>query len=327
MSSAGDAIAEYLAQVNDSLRAGNATEHTYRPALKTLIESLGDSGISAINEPKRIACGAPDYIVARGTVPLGYIEAKDVGVDLGKEEQSEQLERYRESLANLILTDYLEFRWYLDGELRLTASLPRPGRDGRIRGSAIAASEVAQLLHQFLAADIPLKSTPHDLATRMAGLARLIRDLIEKTFKAESDHGQLHSQLEAFRKVLIDALTVEQFADMYAQTLCYGLFAARCNAPAPSFTRQKAAYLLPATNPFLRKLFASIAGPELDERIAWAVDQLAELLARADMAAILADFGKRTRKIDPVVHFYETFLAAYDPKLPKSAGSTTHRSQ
>src|SRR5207342_2829245 len=100
---------------------------------------------------------------------------------------------------------------------------------------------------------------------------------------------------------------------MYAQTLSYGLFAARCTAPSRGFTRQIAADSIPKTNPFLRKLFNTIAGPDLDDRIAWAVDQLAELLARADMAAILDDFGKRTRKEDPVVHFYETFLAAYDP--------------
>lgn len=320
MSQTGDAIKSYLSSVSSIFKAGNATEHTYRPALKALIEVLGDTDVIATNEPKRISCGAPDFIVTRGTVPLGYVEAKDVGIDLGREEKSEQLTRYRESLANLILTDYLEFRWFVDGEMRLTATLGQPTRDGRIRWNEDSASEVVQLLKQFLIADIPLKSTPHDLATRMAGLAKLIRSLIEQTFKAEGEYGELHAQLEAFRRVLIDSLTVEQFADMYAQTLCYGLFAARCNSPRQGFSRQKAAYLLPATNPFLRKLFVSIAGPALDERIAWAVDQLAELLARADMALILEDFGKRSRREDPVVHFYETFLGAYDPKMREARG-------
>lgn len=315
-----DSLKEYAQAIERELRSERAGEHSYRPALKTLLESLASPEIQAINEPTRVACGAPDFIVQRGTVPLGYVEAKDIGEDLGRIEQSEQLERYRDSLANLILTDYIGFRWYLDGELRLTATLPLPGKDGRIRWNANSASEVVQLLSQFLAADIPLKSTPQDLATRMAGLARLLRNLIEQTFKAEGESGDLHAQLEAFRKVLIESLSVEQFADMYAQTLCYGLFAARCNAPAAGFTRQIAANTLPKTNPFLRKLFNSIAGPDLDERIAWAVDQLAELLARADMHAILADFGKRTRREDPVVHFYETFLAAYDPKMREARG-------
>ncbi|MFP5440520.1 MAG: DNA methyltransferase, partial [Gammaproteobacteria bacterium] len=316
-----EAFKHYLHAIEQELKAGKATEHTHRPALKTLLEAIGGNGILATNEPKQIDCGAPDYILTRGLIPLGHVEAKDIGVDLDKIERSEQLGRYRESLPNLVLTDYLEFRWYISGELRLKASLPRPGKDGRIRWNADAASEVSQLLGQFIQSDIPLKSTPQDLATRMAGLARLIRGLIEQTFKAEGEHGELHGQLDAFRRVLIDSLTTDQFADMYAQTLCYGLFAARCNSPTGKhFTRQQAASLLPKTNPFLRKLFNTIGGADLDERIAWAVDQLAELLARSDMSAILADFGKRTRQEDPVVHFYETFLAAYDARMREARG-------
>ena len=314
------ALKIYIAAVEQAHRAGNATEHTYRPAFKALIEALAGHGVAAVNEPRQIDCGAPDFIVVRGTVPLGYVEAKDIGIDLRKVEKSEQLARYRESLGNLVLTDYLEFRWYLDGELRLQASLPRPDENGRIRWNDNAASEVSQLLEQFLVADIPLKSTPHDLATRMAKLAQLIRGLITQAFRTERGEGELHAQFEAFKKVLIESLTIEQFADMYAQTLAYGLFAARCNAPAAGFTRQSAASQLPRTNPFLRKLFNSIAGPDLDPRVSWAVDQLAELLARADMSAILEDFGRRTRREDPVVHFYETFLAAYDPKMREARG-------
>lgn len=244
-----DALKAYLAAVEQALKAGNATEHTHRPALKTLLEAIGGKDIRAVNEPKQIDCGAPDFIVTRGVVPLGYVEAKDVGIDLGRAEGSEQLGRYRESLGNLVLTDYLEFRWYLDGALRLTARLPRAGRDGRIRWNADAASEVAQLLSQFIAADIPLKATPQDLATRMAGMGKLIRGLIEQTFRAEGESGELHGQFQAFRKVLIESLTPAQFADMYAQTLCYGLFAARCNAPAQGFTRQSAASALPGPIP------------------------------------------------------------------------------
>ena len=81
-----------------------------------------------------------------------------------------------------------------------------------------------------------------------------------------------------------------------------------------------AALNLPRTNPFLRKLFQYIAGYDLDDRIAWLVDDLAQLLAQADMEAVLRDFGKRTAKEDPVVHFYETFLKEYDPKIREMRG-------
>lgn len=320
------ALKTYFDAISANLKAGNATEHTHRPALKTLLEAIGRqtgaADIQATNEPKRIACGAPDFIVTRGLLPLGYVEAKDIGVSLEATASSEQLGRYRESLPNLILTDYIEFWWFVDGQCQLTASLPRPDRNGKARWNEAAASEVAQLLAQFIQADMPVKATPHDLAVRMAGLGRLIRDLIKETFKAEDARGELHAQLKAFRDILMgDTLTEVQFADMYAQTLCYGLFAARCTLPAGGgFTRQSAAHQLPKTNPFLRKLFNQIAGPDLDERISWAVDQLAELLARADMTAILEIFGRATRQEDPVVHFYETFLAAYDPAMREARG-------
>lgn len=103
---------DYLKNIEKALTVGNATEHTHRPALKSFIESLADH-ITATNEPKRIKCGAPDYIVTRGETPLGYVEAKDVGESLDRVERTEQMRRYRESLGNLILTDYLEFRWYV----------------------------------------------------------------------------------------------------------------------------------------------------------------------------------------------------------------------
>jgi len=310
---------DYLAQIEQAYKAGNATEHTHRPALKDLLEAF-QPGIIATNEPKRIKCGAPDYIITRKDIPLGFVEAKDIGVSLDDTERSEQLKRYRDGLANLILTDYLEFRWYVSGELRLTARLAKPQANGKLRVEAEGAQQLTELLQAFFAENIPVISNPKELATRMAALARLIRTIIGKTFAEEGEHGTLHEQMDGFRKVLLHDLTAEQFGDMYAQTICYGLFAARCNSTGAHFTRTHAAYDLPKTNPFLRKLFAHIAGPELDKRIVWAVDNLAELLNRADIAAILQDFGRATRQEDPVVHFYETFLGAYDQKMREARG-------
>lgn len=303
----------YLQQLSAALKAGNATEHTHRPALKALLEAL-DATLTVTNEPKRIACGAPDYIVTRGELPLGYIEAKDVGVDLDAAENSEQLRRYRAGLTNLLLTDYLEFRWYVGGERRLTARL-------ELKFNSVAVESVAELLNSFLSAATSIIATPRELAVRLAGQARLLRGLIQRALAVESAEGALRGQLQAIQAVLLPQLTVEQFSDLYAQTLCYGLFTARCHAqPGARFTRQHAAYDLPKTHPFLRTLFNHIAGPELSDDVAWAVDETAELLARSDIAAILQDFGQRTRQEDPVVHFYETFLAAYDPALRETRG-------
>ena len=309
-----DPFKTYLQKLQKNLSTGAATEHTHRSALEALLEAVGD-GVLATNEPRRIECGAPDYVITRAQTPIGYVEAKDVGASLDTAERSEQLRRYRASLNNLILTDYLEFRWYVEGEHRETARLATVTRDGEVKRSKDGVQAVADLLQKFLAQEVPIHGRPGELAQRMAALARMTRDLIEETFRRETEQGMLHAQLKAFRETLIPFLTPAQFADMYAQTITYGLFAARIRvANGQNFTREKAAWNLPRTNPFLRRLFNEIAGPDLDDRIAWLVDDLAYLLARADMAEILRDFGKRTRQEDPVVHFYETFLAAYDPR-------------
>jgi predicted helicase len=313
-------VQNYIHSIERKLATGDATELTHRSALEALVESLA-KGITATNEPQRIACGAPDFILRKGLVTVGYIEAKDIGKSLDELEKSEQLNRYRNSLTNLILTDYLEFRWYVNGEYRLKARLGTPTEDGKIRRDKEGFQAVVGLLDSFLSHTAEKVGTPKDLAIIMAKQAHEIRRLIINAFQTEPESGTLHTQLAAFRDNLIPDLSVDYFADMYAQTIVYGLFAARCTSPEEKgFTRQNAAYLLPKTNPFLRKLFNTIAGPDLDDRIAWLVDDLAQVLAQADMEAVLKDFGKHSGKEDPVVHFYETFLKEYDEKIREMRG-------
>jgi len=236
-------------------------------------------------------------------------------------EREEQLKRYRQGLHNLILTDYLEFRWYVWGEHRLTARLARVAENGSLKAVKNGAEEVAALLHEFLHSRVAVINNPRELAVRMAALARLIRATILEIFAVENSGGTLHAQMEGFRRVLLHDLTEGQFADMYAQTIAYGLFAARCNTKTDGpFIREQAAYDLPKTNPFLRRMFSHIAGPDLHEQLIWIVNDLTSILERTDIAAILKDFGKSTRREDPVVHFYETFLAAYDPKMREARG-------
>ena len=310
----------YFQEVYQVYQGQNATEQSYYPALKKLMESL-DSGIQAINEPKRIACGAPDFLVKNGILEVGYIEAKDIGVSFKKVEKTAQMGRYFQALGNLILTDYLEFRWYVQGELKLSASLGTIDKHKKIKVDKEGIQEVDQLLRQFLLAKVPQVTTPKDLAKRMASLAQLMRDAIQTALHDVDNGGMLRQQLESFQRVLIKDFTVEQFADMYAQTICYGLFAARCNTDnLHTFSRETAAFKLPKTNPFLRSIFGQIAGPDLDDRISWVVDNLANILQQTEMAEILKAFGKRTRREDPVVHFYETFLAEYNPKMRESRG-------
>jgi len=310
----------YLQRIEKEYRSGRTTEHTFRPALKDLLESL-EKGIEATNEPRRIECGAPDFIVTRNDIPLGYIETKDIGISLDDAERTDQLKRYRNSLPNLILTDYLLFRRYVLGEPRQEVRIARVLSDGKIQSFPDSFPHLQNLFFQFLESSSPTVTNSQDLAVRMAAKAQLIRDVIGKTFEAESSEGSLHGQLDSFRKVLLHDLTPSQFSDMYAQTICYGLFAARIYVrEGERFTREHAAYDLPKTNPFLKKLFTHISGPELDDRIVWIVDDLADLLNKSDMSSILKDFGKGEGKEDPVVHFYETFLSHYDPQMRELRG-------
>jgi hypothetical protein len=149
-----DVIKSYLAKIDREFKTGRATEHTHRPALKDLIESL-DSGVSATNEPKRVECGAPDFILRRDGLSIGYVETKDLGKSLDEAEDSDQLQRYKKSLPNLILTDYLEFRWFVDGHLRDSARLGRIGKGDKIQPDKKGIDETTQLLKLFL------ESRPH----------------------------------------------------------------------------------------------------------------------------------------------------------------------
>ena len=337
-----DCFAVYLNEVNKAYQRGDATEHTHRPALKKFVESITDK-ITATNEPRRIDCGAPDLVISRKLKKfeqtIGYIECKDIGVNLTQAAKTEQIKkRYLPSLHNFILTDYIEFRWYVNGEKQLTVRLAEE-ISGKFKTTEESRENVKQLLAAFINHEPQRITTAKELAIKMAGIAKLLKDIIFNTFNQESKAGNLHGQFEAFKEVLIHDLDEKKFADMYAQTICYGLFSGRCHIEeailygkdthavfhgidnkSNEFTRKEAAYLLPKTNPFLRKMFNHIAGPELDDRIAWLVDDLVALLRQADMGVILRDFAKRTQRKDPVVHFYETFLSEYDPKLKKKRG-------
>jgi len=339
---ASDVFKKYLSEINKAYLRGDATEHTHRPALKSLIEGIAKK-ITATNEPKRTECGAPDYVVSRRTngvdLNIGYIEAKDIATNLTQAAKTEQIKkRYLPSLNNFILTDYIEFRWYVNGEKQLTAKLAEESA-GRYKETAEGEEKVRELFRSFLDQKPEKIKIAKELATKMGHKAQMMRDIIVKTFQQEEKSGTLHGQFNAFKEVLLHELTEEQFADMYAQTICYGLFSARCQIEdmtifgkdkyaafhgmddrAKELTREHAAYLLPKTNPFFRDIFGDIAGPKLDERIVWLVDDLVELLKKADMGVILRDFARHKKRKDPVVHFYETFLAEYDAKLKKTRG-------
>jgi type I restriction-modification system DNA methylase subunit len=315
-------IAQYIQQLNTRFVTGISREHSYRGDLQNLLSALLPD-ILVTNEPARIACGAPDYILTLKDIPIGYIEAKDIGVDLQSKSLKEQFDRYRASLNNLIFTDYLDFHFYKDGNFVTKVAIAEI-QNGKIVALPDQFDTFTSLIKNFASTISQSIKSPTKLAEMMAGRAKMMADVIEKALDSDDENksnSALKGQMQTFKNVLIHDITNRAFADLYAQTIAYGMFAARYHDPTlPTFSRQEAAILIPKTNPFLRRLFQDIAGYDLDDRLVWIVDELVQIFLASDVAEIMQNFGTRTKQEDPVIHFYETFLAAYDPALRKARG-------
>jgi len=319
-------LEQYIDNLDKRYRLGNATEHTFRGDLQQLLESLVPT-IRATNEPKRQSCGAPDYILTKKDIPVGFIEAKDIGdKDLDgtkKTGNKEQFDRYKASLNNLIFTDYINFHLYREGEFVTKISIAEITDKG-IKPLPENFGNFENLIKDFCVHVGQTIKSSKKLAEMMAGKARLLSDIIEKSLTSDEENQEnstLKEQMLAFKQILIHDITPQGFADVYAQTIAYGMFAARLHDPTlDNFSRQEAAELIPKSNPFLRKLFGYIAGPDIDDRIKWVVENLSEIFLACNVEEILKNYGKSTKMEDPIIHFYETFLSEYDPKLRKSRG-------
>ena len=320
-------IKEYINTVGQKYRAGNATEHTYRGALEQLIQNLLPK-LRIVNEPKREKCGAPDYIASRKDgLPVFYIEAKDIGDnDLDGRNphgHKEQFTRYKQALDSIIFTDYLDFHLYEHGEFIDSV------RIAEVKGDKIVAikeneEKFLNLIEHVGNNAIQSITSASRLAKLMAGKARLLENIIEQAMTDDTDsyaNDNLRGQYQAFKDVLIQELKPTDFADIYAQTIAYGMFAARLHDDTPEdFSREEAARLIPKTNPFLRQIFNNLAGNDLDERIAWVVDDLVTVFQATNIQKIMKNYGQGKLHHDPMIHFYEDFLSEYNPKLRKSKG-------
>lgn len=165
--------------------------------------------------------------------------------------------------------------------------------------------------------------TAKQLATQMASLAKLIRARVNAAMAVESESGPLKRMYSAFKDALVSDLTPDGFADMYAQTITYGLFAAARSRLA-NISTDTVRQLIPNTNPFLRDLlaeFTDVSGAtkslDFDEL---GINALVEVLNQADLDAVVADFDDKNPDEDPVIHFYEDFLHQYDSKMKVQRG-------
>lgn len=318
-------LQEYIREISTKMQRGDAREETFYPALEKMIkvvaENLSQTKADVTTLPKQTEAGNPDFRVWDGNHQItGYLEAKVPDADLNKIQESEQLQRYRNTFPNVILTDFFEFRLYKNGELINKVNIGRPFVAKKLKETPPIehTEEFENLLKQFFSHSVPRTLRASGLAKELAKRTRFLEHIIERELIAE-ENKSLTGFYKAFQQHLIAGLKKEEFADLYAQTVTYGLFAARTRA-TETFTRKNAVEFIPSTIGILKEVFQFISYGELPENIRWVVDDIADILNAADINQILDRYYEEGKGKDPIIHFYETFLAEYNPKLREQRG-------
>jgi len=315
---------EYLTKVFEKYNTGDASERTYYPVLEDLLNKFSETTpvkAQVIIEAKRTSVGVPDFKVKTDKdLLIGYVEAKDLGADLDRVDQ-QQLEKYLKEYPKLIYTNFIEFRLYESGQQiqsvqisqPITLTLKTPVLDNE--------AKLAGLLEKFFSEVVPEVYTSKRLAELLAHKTRVIKDLLIEEINLKDDEvTPTEELLEAFKKTLIPNLDPDQFADMYAQTITFGLFVGRLNSGDSLFNRVTATEYVPKTIPLLRKIFNLISSEDLPSHIKWHVEEVADILAHAKIEKIKKEFFAEGKGRDPIIHFYETFLKEYDPTEREKRG-------
>jgi predicted helicase len=320
----------YLKKIYDISQRGDAREETYYSTLEGLLkeytESVSKSNIQITSLPKKTEAGNPDFRIWDGKQHIvGYIEVKASTIeDLDRIQHSEQLKRYLATFPNLILTNLFEFRLYRNGTLIDKVLIGRPFIVHELKTVPQVEKEdnFLKLLEKFFSFSLPKVYDAETLAIELAKRTRFLKDeVISQELQEEEKTGKgfIIGFYEAFKKYLITGLSKEEFADLYSQTITYGLFAARTRTEN-GFNRKLAYDRIPKTIGILRDVFKFISLGDLSQQMEWIIDDISEVLAVTDVKNILHQYFHEGKGKDPVVHFYETFLSEYDPETKTERG-------
>lgn len=321
-------LEKYFQDIFDTLGHGDAQEGSFYSALENLIEgsSKNQSKIIQVTSlPKKYEGQLPDFRVRKRREIIGHIEAKDFqkypeSKDLDNVEESIQLKKYRKIFPNLVLTNFFEFRLYKKGVLVDRVQIGRPFIAYRLKTVPPVENQdkFDSLLNEFFSFSIPETKKPKELALELADRTAFLKEKILE--EIQKKNREIIGFLQAFKKFLIATLTEERFADLYAQTITYGLFAARTRALREEFRRDTTVKFIPQTIPLLKRIFAFISSTDLPQSMEWIVDEIVQVLVATDVSKIMHDFYQEGKGKDPIIHFYETFLAEYDPKEREKRG-------
>jgi predicted helicase len=319
-------LEKYLKTLKSKFQTGKTTEVSFYSVLEELFkELLQFSRIkgNVICNPQKTEIGFPDFIVnGEHGSKIGYIEAKDLFADLNEISKTEQLKRYIESLPNLILTNYLEFCLYRDHKKIKTVKIIEESEfENKARFTIGDLTEIQAFFDSFFSFSIKNIYKAKELATELAKRTRLLKINTKEILDVESEEekGLLYGTFKAFKEHLISDLKIDEFSDMYAQTITYGLFLAKLNSEG-EFDRTLAHRYIPESISLLYDMFRNLAEEDLPKALMWNVEDITNVLNNADISNIRKEIYYHTQTQDPIIHFYETFLAQYDAKLRKQRG-------
>lgn len=321
-------ITDYLKDIAHTTAQGDAREESYYQYLSKVLYAFAKANekknIDVTTLPKKTEAGNPDFRVWDGLQQIiGYIEAKRPGENLDVIETSAQLKRYLNTFPNVILTDFYEFRLYRNGQQIDKVSIGRPFIAKKLKTAPPVENEekFLALLEKFFSFSFPKVFTAETLAAELAKRTAFLRDevITAELKEEETGKGKIFGFYSAFKQYLVANLSHEDFADIYSQTIAYGMFAARTRANG-SFSRIVAYNLIPQTIGILRDVFhfISLGEPPLQMKVM--IDDIADVLQAADVKKILDEYYRKGKGEDPIVHFYETFLNIYDPGTRERRG-------
>jgi len=323
-------LKSYIKKIFEVAKRGDAREESYYSSLEQLLKDYSDSiskkQVQVTTLPKKTDAGNPDFRIWDGKQHIvGYIEVKAPTIeDLDRIQHTDQLKRYLATFPNLILTNLFEFRLYRNGSLIDKVLIGRPFIVHKLKTipPVEKESDFFNLLEKFFSFSLPKVYDAETLAMELAKRTRFLKDEVIAQELGEEEKigkGFILGFYEAFRKYLISGLSKEEFADLYSQTITYGLFAARTRSEN-GFNRKLAYDKIPATIGILRDVFQFVSLGKLPQQMEWIIDDISEVLAVTDVRNILHKYFHEGKGKDPIIHFYETFLSEYDPQTREKRG-------
>ncbi|EJJ4820911.1 TPA: type ISP restriction/modification enzyme [Campylobacter jejuni] len=334
----------YLENIKDI--STNDKEHTHRTALQNLLQAIKDNQdkqnkICIKQEPNndKEGRGAPDFLITKDFLTLGYIENKRVNANLDNIIKSDQILKYTKLSPNIILTDYLRFILLSlndKNEIIICKEVKICSLDeikSVIKNQSLLDTKTQELneLFSIFFSKIPNPiNSALDFANHLSLRTRILKDELLLSSKNET----LLSLFNTFKETLYKELSYEEFCDSFAQTLTYSLFLAKLNNDtAKEIDLNNAKKFIPKSFPLIRSMSGFLDDSfENLENIKWLLEEIINIINHIDITSIIKELNKTGEKDlfnrptilsthkDPYLHFYETFLASYDPKLREVRG-------